>query len=214
MRARAAAKVPSQAEPEGDYRQERLFLNIGALEQDGLRRGLTAQLFLLPYTEDWRVFVLRWYRRDNFLCELIHAGCARTLFGYDEPGIYDLWVTPAPPNSPASFEEDDLIEGVRPDAEGKLHITKTFVADTPALSRDARQRGVTATLFLLRYGEDARCVVYLGHISRTVLYEIVPVAGCDALFGCSDPGAYDVRVARAPHDPGLPVGAEKGGDLP
>jgi hypothetical protein len=205
MRARPDAKRVSEAEPEGAYRTQRLFLNVGALDQDGLRRGLTAQLFLLPYTEDWRVFVLRWYRRDSFLCELIQADCCRSLFGYDEPGIYDLWVTPAPPNSPATLGEDDLIEGIRPDAEGKLHITKTFVADTPALSRDARQRGVTATLFMLAYGEDARVVVFLGHISRTATYEIVPVGGCDALFGRSDPGAYDVRVTRAPHDPGLPV---------
>jgi len=205
MRARVDAKRVSEAESEGAYRTQRLFLNVGALNQDGLRRGLTAQLFLLPYTEDWRVFVLRWYRTDTFLCELIQTDCCRTLFGYDEPGVYDLWVTPAPPNSPASLGEDDLIEGIRPDAEGKLHITKTFVADTPALSRDARQRGVTASLFLLPYGEDARCVVFLGHISRTVLYEIVPVSACDALFGCSDPGAYDVRVRRAPHDPGPPL---------
>jgi len=205
MRARSNAKLPSQAEPDGAYRLERLVLNVGALDRDGRRRGLTAQLFLLPYTEDWRVFVLRWYSKDIFLCELIHAGCARTLFGYDEPGVYDLWVTPAPANSLAAISVAELIETLEPDAEGSLHIPGSFTAGIPALSRDARQRGLTASLFLSPYGENDRAVIFLGHISRTETYELVPIGGCDALFGCSDPGAYDVRVTRAPHDPGLPL---------
>ena len=128
-----------------------------------------------------------------------------TLFGYDEPGVYDLWVTLAPPNSPAALMEAELIESLEPDADGSLHIPNTFTAGIPRLSRDARQRGLTASLFLSPYGESDRLVTFLGHISRTATYEIVPIGGCDALFGYSDPGAYDVRVTRAPHDPGLPL---------
>jgi len=75
-----------------DWQLRRFQFTPGALQEDALRRGLTATLYIVTGQGEQRCFLLVNHTTQYILSEVISAEMLRALFGSDEPGIYEIVV--------------------------------------------------------------------------------------------------------------------------